>query len=174
MKNKKNILITTGLIVIASALTFIVTKMAQPRTGYVDLVLVYNEFSMKKELDNKLQTIQSKRQAIVDSLTLSLNMLAQKADLTPPGDTLRLIYEQQRRYVVLQQQQYVQDNNATAQAYQDEIWKQINQYVSEYGKEQGYSYIFGGDGSGSVMYTQEENDLTSAVTSYVNTKYSGK
>lgn len=172
MKKKTIIILSVAAVVLATAV-FTLVKCLQPKTGYVDLVMVYNEFNMKKELDTKLQDIQQKRKNIMDSLGMQLTLLGQKAELTQEGDSLRFLYTQQRNYYLTQQQQFEQDNNTTAQVYQDQIWKQINQYVSEYGKEHGYSYIFGGDGSGSVMYAENGNDLTEQMKVYVNSRYEG-
>lgn len=173
MKRKTIVIISFAAVLLAASV-FALVKMLQPRTGYVDLVMVYNEFEMKKELDTKLQDIQQKRKNIMDSLAIQLNVLGQRAELTEEGDSLRYVYAQQRNYYLMQQQQFEQDNGATAQVYQEQIWKQINQYVTEYGKEHDYSYIFGGDGSGSVMYAENGNDLTEEMKVYVNTRYGGK
>jgi outer membrane protein len=171
---KRTILIVSGVIALTCASVFTLIKVLQPKTGYVDLVMVYNEFNMKKELDGKLQEVQEKRKNIMDSLALQLNILGQRAELSAEGDSIRYIYAQQRNYYLMHQQQFEQDNGSTAQIYQEQIWKQINQYVTEYGKEHDYSYIFGGDGTGSVMYSENGNDLTEEMKVYVNTRYEGK
>jgi outer membrane protein len=170
----KSIAFVCGIILATCAGIYTTVKLLQPKTGYVDLITVYNEFSMKKELDTKLQDIQAQRKNIMDSLTLQLNMLAQRAELAPAEDSLRYLYAQQRQYYLMQQQQFEEDNLATAQTYQEQIWKQINDYVVIYGKENDYSYIFGADGSGSVMYSEDGNDLTEEMKVFVNTKYEGK
>jgi outer membrane protein len=172
--NTKAIAFVCGIILATCGGIYTTVKLLQPKTGYVDLVTVYNEFNMKKELDNKLQDIQSRRKNIMDSLTLQLNILGQRAELAPEGDSLRYLYMQQRQYYATQEEQFLQDNSATAQTYQEQIWKQINDYVAVYGKENGYSYIFGADGSGSVMYSEDGNDLTEEMKSYVNAKYEGQ
>jgi len=50
----------------------------------------------------------------------------------------------------------------------------INAYVKEYGKENGYPIIFGAGGSGNIMYAEDTSDLTSKVLEGLNAQYEGK
>lgn len=47
----------------------------------------------------------------------------------------------------------------------------INDYVKEYGKREGYKIIFGASGSGNLMYADESTDLTSEVLMGLNAEY---
>src|ERR1041385_6084246 len=47
-----------------------------PKTAYVDLGKVYNEFELKKELGSKLTQVQQLRQNQIDSMKLDLNIRA--------------------------------------------------------------------------------------------------
>jgi len=50
----------------------------------------------------------------------------------------------------------------------------INDYVKEYGKKNGYKIIFGASGAGNVMYASEAADLTQDVLQGLNTDFDGK
>jgi outer membrane protein len=58
--------------------------------------------------------------------------------------------------------------------YSDEIWKQINHYIKEYGKDKHYDFIYGATGTGSLMYADSTLDLTVPLVKYINEKYAGK
>jgi outer membrane protein len=50
----------------------------------------------------------------------------------------------------------------------------INTYVKEFGKEEGYRIIFGASGSGNIMYANDVSDLTETVLVALNASYEGK
>jgi Skp family chaperone for outer membrane proteins len=49
----------------------------------------------------------------------------------------------------------------------------MNQYVKDFGSKYGYTYIFGADGSGFLMYSLEANNITKEVKEYINSRYKG-
>ncbi len=50
----------------------------------------------------------------------------------------------------------------------------INDYVKEYGKSNGYPIIFGAGGTGNIMYAEEASDLTAKILEGLNAQYEGK
>jgi len=54
------------------------------------------------------------------------------------------------------------------------IWKRLNPYIAEYGKEKGYAYIYGANGTGNVLYADEGEDITDELIEYVNKRYHDK
>jgi len=53
------------------------------------------------------------------------------------------------------------------------IINDINDYVKEYGSENGYRIIFGAKGNGNIMYAEEVSDLTQTILEGLNTGYQG-
>tara|TARA_B110000967_G_scaffold202558_1_gene241605 strand:+ start:594 stop:1127 length:534 start_codon:yes stop_codon:yes gene_type:complete len=49
----------------------------------------------------------------------------------------------------------------------------INDYVKDYGKQQGHQIIFGASGSGNIMYANEASDLTQTVLEGLNADFEG-
>ncbi|NER12985.1 OmpH family outer membrane protein [Leptobacterium flavescens] len=49
----------------------------------------------------------------------------------------------------------------------------INDYVKEYGKNNGFKIIFGAGGNGNIMYAHEASDLTREVLEGLNKSYQG-
>jgi outer membrane protein len=83
-------------------------------------------------------------------------------------------YDNMKQAYFTKEKQYADDNAAQAQQYTDEVWKQLNQYIKEFGIENGYDYIIGANGEGSLMYAKEQHDISKELTLYVNEKYAGK
>lgn len=50
----------------------------------------------------------------------------------------------------------------------------INAYVKDYGKNNGYPIIFGAGGNGNIMYAADASDLTEEVLTGLNNQYEGK
>lgn len=50
------------------------------------------------------------------------------------------------------------------------IINEINDYIKEYGKSNGYDIIFGASGTGNIMYADESTDLTDKVLEGLNRK----
>ncbi|MEO5643578.1 MAG: OmpH family outer membrane protein [Bacteroidia bacterium] len=172
-KHFKIIGIVTLVMALLGAATWGFAKILQPKTAYVDLVMVYNQFKLKEELDSKLQSIQMTRKSILDSMELQLNVLGQKLQMRQRDTAGQVYYMQKREQLINHQQQFEQDNNTIAQHYQEQIWKQLNQYVRDFGKEYSYTYVFGGEGSGAVMYADDSHDVTGEVKEYINKHYKG-
>lgn len=148
-----------------------------PKTAYVELSGIYNDFEMKKEREIQLTKVQQARQAILDSLELQLSVMSRS--LQGAYDERKVENEQVQAYQGLQQEYlrkknaFEQENRATVARYEEEIWKQINQYIKDYGKQNDYSYILGADGSGAVMYANEGDNITDEIKRYINERYRG-
>lgn len=169
---KKYILPIAGIVVLITTSCFI-TVNKTPKVAYVELEKLYNDFSMKKELEAKLNNVKQTRQSILDSLKIQLNALSRSIKSEKEKEAIR-DFEIRKQEFLIKQQNFEQDNEATTQAYSSQIWKQINQYVKDYGKQNNYTLLMGADGSGNVMYADEANNITTEVSEYINAKYSGE
>lgn len=137
------------------------------KSGYVKLSKVYEEFELTKEYDKQMKDIQFKRKYLLDSLQMDIT----RSDSSSDNPTV-LIQRKQAFYGL--SQQFEEDNDRLVKSMNEQIWKQINQYLQEYGKEKSYTYIYGADGSGQLMYAAEAKDITTDVSLYINAKYKGK
>lgn len=75
---------------------------------------------------------------------------------------------------LIKENQFNQENQGLFDQYNEQIWKQLNQYIEDYGRDNGYDYLLGASGQGAIMYANEAQDLTKEIIFYVNNKYSGK
>jgi outer membrane protein len=70
--------------------------------------------------------------------------------------------------------QLVTANEGQVEKYNEGIWKQINVYLKEYGTEHGYSFIYGANGNGSIMFADSTLEISKDVIPYLNKRYSGE
>jgi outer membrane protein len=68
----------------------------------------------------------------------------------------------------IQKQIQEEDQKATQTVIND-----INDYVKEFGKRNGYDIIFGASGSGNIMYADKGADLTEQVLEGLNNDFDG-
>jgi outer membrane protein len=160
--------------VILSALTLILNPGKQ-RLAYVRMEEVYNSFTMKQQLENKLKTTEKAREFIIDSLKLQLHQLTLTLQAQPKTDTnLVRLYNLKEAYLNDQANAFAEDNEALAKEYSDQIWGQINQYANDFGKTDGYDYILGASGDGTLMYADDSKDVTEELKVFINAKYQGQ
>ncbi|MBC7412327.1 MAG: OmpH family outer membrane protein [Bacteroidia bacterium] len=171
----KNQTIINGGIVTALLAFAIYYMVSKPKTGYVVIQEVYTNFEFKKELERKFTITKNARQKGIDSLELELKYLVNKLEQQKTKDKNDiLIFNNKRDEYLHKKKISEEDNAALSNQYDTEILTQLNQYVKDYGTENNYTYIYGNDGNGSLMYSKESENLTKKVTEYINKKYNGK
>ncbi|MEW5676497.1 OmpH family outer membrane protein [Flavobacterium enshiense] len=56
----------------------------------------------------------------------------------------------------------------------DSLVKRVKTYIKDYGKKNGYDYIYGtGDGAATVLYAKDAYDITATISKELNDKYKG-
>lgn len=162
----------TGIIAIGvGALISIGVYLQQPKTAFVDNQRLFAAFEGKKELEARLEQGAQAQQAALDSLKLQLMQLERLASTDATARQQFLIVRQQYEQ---QQQQLDGAYQQQSRDYTEVIWKQISHYTIAYGKANGYDYIFGTAGQGSLMYGAQQHDITEEVLIYINQQYAGK
>jgi outer membrane protein len=146
----------------------------KPKTAFILIQEVYSGFDMKKEMEKKFTQTKNARQRILDSLGFDLNLLGKKieAEHEKNKDHIQQFNERKNEYME-RKKNFQEDNDQLSKQYDQEILTQLNQYVKDFGVENGYTYIFGNDGNGSLMFGKENNNISKAVTEYINLKYKG-
>jgi len=171
MKKVTNILSLIGAIAIGGLLMSLVSQ--SPKTGYVNLSKVFEEFSGKKELENKLQLEAKGNQRYLDSLSFELQNLARQVNENSKDSKLLQLMEEKQYQLNTAKARIDQYTINRHQQLTEQVWMQINQYVKDYGAEKEYEYIFGADGAGTLMYGSTNKNLTENITQYINKKYEG-
>jgi outer membrane protein len=98
----------------------------------------------------------------IDSLGTELQALGQA-----PAATRAAKEQQLLRYREAIEQQAQRENQRLTQA----VLAEINAYLKQYGKQQGYTFILGATESGNIVYAADEADITEAVLKGLNEQY---
>lgn len=135
---------------------------------YINTAEVFSEFRMTKELDKEVKAIENDRKSRMDSLNENVRRI-QAGIIKVSEEELMLV----RKNYLEKQNQFSNEITNVKQASTEKIWKQINQYVNDFGKEKNLDIILGANGQGSLMFAKEKIDITKDLITYINEKYSG-
>lgn len=124
--------------------------------GYIDSTQVMQEYRGTKARRHQIDLQARTWQRSLDSL------------IAAPGAAT----EQRRTQQVTQYRAELQQRVlAAGQQADQELVKEVNAYLKEYGKAQGYDFIFGATESGSIVYANEAKNLTADIVRELNQRY---
>jgi outer membrane protein len=113
------------------------------------------------------------RKSVMDSLLLDVQKKKSLME-SNPNSVNKSDFEKSRTNYMGLEENFGNDALKIKNEYQEQIWKQLNQYIREYGEQNGYSFIHGAMGNGNLMYAAESKDLTKDILAFCNKRYAGK
>lgn len=143
------------LFLLAISLNSCTTK----KTAYVDLYKLVNEFELQKEYSDEAKGEMNKQKTMIDSIIIS-------EKIKNPAN-----YEKIRDELYTALYRKSEEKNKEIESM---IWKRLNPYINDYGKENNYQFIYGANGTGTVLYADEKLNITDELIKYVNQRYHGK
>jgi len=154
------------------------TSCQQQKMAYMDNGKVINEYLGKKDIEEKFKKLDEVFKKKTDSIGQAFQLEAQafqiEAQKLPQEQAQAKYQELSQKQQFLQQQTQIEQQQMQ-QAFQVEIDSaivKIKDFVKDYGKKNGYTYILGtSDAAASVLYGTEENDLTETIIEALNTSY---
>lgn len=166
---KVGITVLIGLFLLAGTICAYAKDL---KMAYVDLDRVFEEYNKTKEeyksLDNKLKEKEAERKKLVDDvrrLKDELELLSDKgkeAKQASIDEKMNAIGEFDRKAKDEFKKERV---NAIR-----EISNEIDMVIQEYGKTQGYDYIFS---SRALVFGKDESDITNEVIKILNARTPG-
>jgi len=165
-------IITPSILFLVVGFCLFWTMHSSKKIAYLNTTMLYDGFKLKKELEEKYSKVQLARQNLLDSMKYKIQYISIKGPAITEQEKL-LVSDLQRSYLY-KEKEFADENAVMAQQYSDQIWKQINQFVNDYGKKYNYDLILGATGQGNIMYARETDDITKDVSEYINRRYSGE
>lgn len=148
-------------------------QVDKKKTAYVEISAVYNAFDLQKELTSNYNHIQQARQNLLDSLKIDLEGTYRSLQTSKNEDQVKM-FENKRTFFLQKQQQFESENQQIMSQYDEQVWTQLNQYIKDFGDYYSYDYIYGANGTGTMMYANEANNISESLIDFVNEKYHGK
>ncbi len=174
MKRKSGMLLGVLLVVaVAMAGSAVDAFAAGEKIGYVDLARVFDEYQKTKEFDKSLEGKGALKQTERDKMVAEVKKLRDEAEL------LSAKAKDDKQAVIDEKIKALQDfDRTTRDALRRErdtmvrdILKEIEGVIQEFGKAQGYSFIFN---DRVLVYKSEGSDLTPQVIKALNDSYGAK
>ena len=163
------------------ALTFLLGVLflscQNEKTGYVDTEELFEGY---EELTEVRDRFNKENDNILNDLELKIKSYQIKEDLFRKNGPTMSRSKQEERYNELQAEaQQIQQERQTrlgklqvdSQRVIDSLITKVKDKVATYGEQNGYTYIFGSNDAGSVLYGIEGNDLTQTILSELNASY---
>jgi Skp family chaperone for outer membrane proteins len=154
------------LLFLVANLTISIVSWRSPkqRIGYVDMGTLYSKFKMKQEMELNMSNIIKSKENKLEALMGDL-----KTKIKSEKDTATVM-ENYRT----EQQKSADDTKKIAAKYNEQIWKQLNQYVKEYSDLNHFTVMLGADGSGLLMAADTTLNQTNSLITYANQRYQGQ
>ncbi|WP_306351200.1 OmpH family outer membrane protein [Flavobacterium sp. '19STA2R22 D10 B1'] len=173
---KKSLLIL-GLAIAMISCNKPAEKTAEVKTAYIDTAKLLDEYTEAKDLEAKYK---SKSEVMGKDLDAQVkHFQAEAADFQKNAQARGAAWAQQKgqelqkREQELQymQQSLMQTLQKESGSEMDTLVKSVKKFIKEYGKEKGYSYIYGTGESANILYAKEEYDITGEIVKALNDKY---
>jgi len=143
---------------------------AGDKTAFVDIDKVFNEFELTKQKKAEYENTVNKRKEITDKEKLRLQQIASKLQAQKvPNKQEEEKFQIDREMLRQKLQSDEEQNRAMDDQYTSEIWKQLNQYMQDFQKDNGYTYVF----IKSNIIGDESKDVTKEALEFVNKKFKG-
>lgn len=139
-----------------------------PQTAFVNNEELFAQFKGKQELESRLKNKELTDKVFLDSLTLHIQHLQGLKQAIFVDSLLK----QQQVFLRLQEQ-FLQEEQVLAQEYTNKAWLQLQQYIVDYGKTNGYEYIFTKGYQQGMIYGKPDKEITKEIIIYANQRYLG-
>jgi len=149
------------------------SQAAGEKIGYVDLARIFDEYQKTKEFDKSLESKGAQKQVDRDKMVAEIKRLRDEAEL------LSAKAKEDKQAAIDEKIKVLQDfDRNTRDALRRErdtmvkdILKEIEAVIQDFGKSQGYSFIFN---DRVLVYKSEGSDLTPQVVKALNDSYAKK
>lgn len=148
------------------------------KIAYVDLDSIDARFEFYK---GKIEAFEKKKDGLDRQLNNAYQQLdKRRIDFLQKGnaitqseaDIFKKEYDQQLQYLENQRRKTEQDVQQEAMIMRDDIFKKINDYLSGYCKERGYTYVFSYSKNANIfLYEDPVYNITEEVITGLNTMY---
>ncbi|WP_417884617.1 OmpH family outer membrane protein [Zunongwangia sp.] len=166
-------------IIAIGALAISLVSCNQEKTAYVDTTKVIQDYQEMKDVEAKFVAKRDSLSQLISGPQQQFQQEVQEfqknAGSMSQSQLQKKQQELQQKSQQLQQRQQMigqQLQNESSSAI-DSVVEKVKDFVAEYGKENGYTYIFGSNESANIMYAKEGLDITDKVLKELNNKYGG-
>ncbi len=152
-------------------------EVKEVKTAYVDTSLLMKEYTEAKDLEAKYK---AKSEEKGRQLEAEINRFKQDAaNFQSQAQANGQAWAQQKgAELQRREQQLGQAQQALSQQLQqessvemDSLVSGVKKFIKSYGKEKGYTYIYGTGDAASILYAEDKYNITKDIVKLLNDKY---
>jgi outer membrane protein len=170
-----------SLVIIAIAFSIIscnkTAEVASTKTAYVDTSKLMIEYTEAKDIEAKYKAKSEEMgrelEAEIAKFKAEAASFQKDAQMNGQAWAQQKGAELQKREQQLQyaQQSIAQQLQQESGVEIDSVVSSVKKFIKSYGKEKGYSYIYGTGDAASVLYAEDKYDITKEIIKLLNDKY---
>lgn len=156
------------------ALGVFLTGCTEEKTGYVDTSRLLQEYSEMKEVETeftaKSESLKTELDSVARLFQAEVRTFQENMATMSKAEQEEAQMEFMRKQQMLQQSAQMKSNQLRAESDEviDSLVTKVKDFVADYGKDNGYTYIFGSNESANIMYAKEGLDITDEVLEQLN------
>ena len=169
------------IVIIALALSIIscnkTAEVKEVKTAYVDTSKLLEEYTEAKDIQAKYKNKSTEmgreleleiKRFKADAENFQRNAQANGQAWAQQNGAALQKREQQLQYA---QQSMVQQLQQEMGVEMDTLVSSVKKFIKNYGKEKGYSYIYGTGENATVLYAEDKYDITNDIVKQLNDRY---
>jgi outer membrane protein len=171
---KALVIIALSILVVSCGKT---AEVKEVKTAYVDTSVLMKEYTEAKDLEAKYKAQAEEKgrqlQAEITRFKQDAANFQSQAQANGQSWAQQRGAELQKREQQLgyAQQALSQQLQQESGVEMDSLVSGVKKFIKEYGKKNGYSYIYGTGDAATVLYAEEKYDITKDIIKALNDKY---
>lgn len=181
LKKNRNLKMKKALVIIALSVLVVscnkTAEVKEVKTAYVDTSVLMKEYTEAKDLEAKYKAQAEEKgrqlQAEITRFKQDAANFQSQAQANGQAWAQQRGAELQKREQQLgyAQQQLSQQLQQESGVEMDSLVSGVKKFIKDYGKKNGYSYIYGTGDAATVLYAEEKYDITKDIIKALNDKY---
>ncbi|MDN3675417.1 OmpH family outer membrane protein [Flavobacterium branchiarum] len=170
-----------ALVIIALSISVVAcnktAEVKEVKTAYVDTSVLMKEYTEAKDLEAKYKAQAEEKgrqlQAEITRFKQDASNFQSQAQANGQAWAQQRGAELQKREQQLgyAQQALAQQLQQESGAEMDSLVTGVKKFIKNYGKEKGYSYIYGTGDAASILYAEDKYDITKEIVKALNDNY---
>jgi len=162
------------------AIAIVLASCNQTKIAYIDIEVLMKDYEATKELESSLKVKQEKMAKELDSIGAPFQLKvqqyyknAQKMSAQKRAEAENAL-QQEQQFIQSKQQQASQALQLENQEKSEILTKRVDSFVADFAKVKGYNLILGTSGKGTVLFGDDNLNVTSDILNVLNEDFTKK
>src|SRR5690554_2123953 len=150
------------------------------KTAYIDTERLVKDYQQFKDFESKFKSMSDRMQEELerDAKRFQRDVLDLQQNAQSKGmewaQNRQAELERRQQTLAEKEQNFMRKFQEESAVERDSMISEMKDFIKDYGKKNGYDYIYGTGDAASVLYAKEEYDLTEEILNLLNKQYEEK